>query len=208
MCFVADARDVANEVLGVVRLKLADELGIERKGFATLWVIDFPMFKYDADEDAWTANHHPFTLPYLAHHDLIETDPGAVLSHSYDLVMNGLEIGGGTLRIHDADVQMRVLKRLGHTEEGARDEFGFLLEALGFGAPPHGGIALGLDRLIMVLAGVHSIRDVIAFPKTSFGRRPDDRCAGRRVSLGSSRMFTCASTSRKVGDSRCRYWRV
>ena len=173
VCMVADARDVANEVLGVLRLKLADELGIERKGFATLWVVDFPMFKYDADEERWTANHHPFTLPYLAHPDLIETDPGAVLSHSYDLVMNGLEIGGGTLRIHDAEVQMRVLQATRPLRGGrAPSEFGFLLEALAFGAPPHGGIALGLDRLIMVLAGVHSIRDVIAFPKTSSGGDP------------------------------------
>jgi aspartyl-tRNA synthetase len=135
-------------------------------------VVDFPMFKYDAEEESWTANHHPFTLPYLAHLDLIESDPAAVLSHSYDLVMNGLEIGGGTLRIHDAEVQTRVLQRLGHTVQSARDEFGFLLDALSFGAPPHGGIALGLDRLIMVLAGASSIRDVIAFPKTSSGGDP------------------------------------
>jgi aspartyl-tRNA synthetase len=134
--------------------------------------VDFPMFSYDAEEESWKANHHPFTLPYLAHTDLIETDPGAVLTHSYDLVMNGLEIGGGTLRIHDADVQMRILQRLGHTEEAAREQFGFLLDALSFGAPPHGGIALGLDRLIMVLAGLSSIRDVIAFPKTSSGGDP------------------------------------
>jgi aspartyl-tRNA synthetase len=172
VCMVADARDVANEVLGVLRLKLADELGIERKGFATLWVVDFPMFSYDAEEESWKANHHPFTLPYLAHTDLIESDPGAVLTHSYDLVMNGLEIGGGTLRIHDAEVQMRILQRLGHSEEAAREQFGFLLDALAYGAPPHGGIALGLDRLIMVLAGLSSIRDVIAFPKTSSGADP------------------------------------
>lgn len=172
LCMVADVRDVANEVLGVVRLKLADELAIERKGFETLWVVDFPMFKYDADEDAWAANHHPFTLPHMPQFDLIDTDPAKLLSHSYDLVMNGLEIGGGTLRIHDAAVQLKVLQRLGHSEEGAREEFGFLLEALSFGAPPHGGIALGLDRLIMVLAGAHSIRDVIAFPKTSSGGDP------------------------------------
>jgi aspartyl-tRNA synthetase len=156
----------------VLRLKLADELGLERKGFATLWVVDFPMFSYDAEEESWKANHHPFTLPYLAHTDLIETNPGAVLTHSYDLVMNGLEIGGGTLRIHDADVQMRILERLGHSEEAAREQFGFLLDALAYGAPPHGGIALGLDRLIMVLAGLSSIRDVIAFPKTSSGGDP------------------------------------
>jgi len=172
VCMVADARDVANEVLGVLRLKLADELGIERTGFETLWVVDFPMFKYDAEEERWAANHHPFTLPYLAQLGLIDSEPGELLSHSYDLVMNGLEIGGGTLRIHDSDVQLRVLGRLGLAEADAREQFGFLLEALSYGAPPHGGIALGLDRLVMLLAGQQSIRDVIAFPKTSSGGDP------------------------------------
>jgi len=169
---VADARDVANEVLGVLRLKLAEELGIERSGFSALWVVDFPLFKYDAEEKRWAANHHPFTQPFLDQVDLLETAPAEVLSHSYDLIINGFEIGGGTLRIHDAELQKRVLGLLGHSEEGAAEEFGFLLEALGFGAPPHGGIALGLDRLIMVLAGADSIRDVIAFPKTSSGADP------------------------------------
>jgi aspartyl-tRNA synthetase len=130
------------------------------------------MFKYDAEEDRYAANHHPFTMPLESDVDKIEDAPLEVGSYSYDLVVNGYEIGGGTLRIHNADLQLRVLKRLGHSDEEARTQFGFLMEALSFGAPPHGGIALGLDRLVMLLAGAPSIRDVIAFPKTSSGADP------------------------------------
>ena len=169
---VADARDVANEVLGVLRLHMAGELGIERTGYDALWVVDFPMFKYDAEEQRYAANHHPFTMPFVEHVDLLDDAPLEMLSYRYDLIINGYEIGGGTLRIHNADLQMKVLERLGHSVEEAREQFGFLLEALSFGAPPHGGIALGLDRLIMILSGAHSIRDVIAFPKTSSGADP------------------------------------
>jgi aspartyl-tRNA synthetase len=169
---IADARAVANEVLGTLRLRLADELELPREGYDALWIVDFPMFKHDAEEDRWAANHHPFTRPFDEHVDLIESDPGAVLSYAYDLVMNGLEIGGGTLRIHDAALQRRVLARLDLAPEQIDEQFGFLIEALGLGAPPHGGIALGLDRLVMVLSGKHSIRDVIAFPKTSSGACP------------------------------------
>jgi len=169
LVFGAGERGATNEVLGVVRLALADELGIERTGFCPLWVVDFPQFVRDADTGGWTANHHPFTRPFDADVDKLETDPGAVISYSYDFVLNGLEVGGGTLRIHDADLQRRVLAVLGHDAADSQEQFGFLLDALGFGAPPHGGIALGLDRLVMILAGAESIRDVIAFPKTSSG---------------------------------------
>ena len=167
--FAAGERDLANEVLGIIRLELADLLEIPRVGFDPLWVVDFPLFIRDEDGERWAANHHPFTRPFSEHLNMLESDPGAVLSHSYDLILNGYEIGGGTLRIHDEDLQLRVLAQLGHEMAQAREEFGFLLDALSYGAPQHGGIALGLDRLVMILAGKDSIRDVIAFPKTSSG---------------------------------------
>jgi len=172
VCMVADKRDVANEVLGILRMHLADELAVPRHGSALLWVVDFPLLKWDEDEECWAANHHPFTRPFDEDVAELEEHPGEALSYSYDLVMNGLEIGGGTLRIHDSAVQMRVLELLGIDEMEARAKFGFLLDALAAGAPPHGGIALGLDRLVMLLAGASSIRDVIAFPKTSSGACP------------------------------------
>jgi aspartyl-tRNA synthetase len=169
---VADDRVLANEVLGVLRVHVALELGLAGGSHSALWIVDFPMFRWDEDEERYVANHHPFTRPFDEHLDLIDEDPLRVLSHAYDLVIDGVEIGGGTLRIHDASLQQRVLARLGIDEGKAREKFGFLLDALTYGAPPHGGIALGLDRLVMLLAGTASIRDVIAFPKTSSGGCP------------------------------------
>ncbi len=172
VCMVADSGGVANDVLGALRLRLADDLELPRARWSALWVVDFPMFRWDSEEERWSANHHPFTRPFDEHVASLEGDPAAVLSHAYDLVLNGVEIGGGTLRVHDADVQRRILATLGLGDAEAQEQFGFLLEALALGAPPHGGIALGLDRLVMLLAGAPSIRDVIAFPKTSSGGDP------------------------------------
>jgi aspartyl-tRNA synthetase len=130
------------------------------------WVVEFPMFEWDADEQRWAAMHHPFTAPRPQDAALLDTDPAAARAQAYDLVINGSEAGGGTIRIHDSRVQQRVFDLLGIDAETARDRFGFLLEALQYGAPPHGGIALGIDRVVMLFAGLDSIRDCIAFPKT------------------------------------------
>lgn len=167
--FAATGRLEADTILGGMRTHMANALDIPREGHDFLWVVDFPMFAYDKKANRYSAEHHPFTLPVEADIPLIDTDPLAVGSYTYDFVMDGFEAGGGGLRIHNADLQMKVLERLSFTPERAQEQFGFLLEALSFGAPPMGGFALGLDRVCMLLVGADSIRDVMAFPKTSSG---------------------------------------
>jgi aspartyl-tRNA synthetase len=173
IAMVADAELVAQGVLGTLRNRFAERNDlIPEDTWAPLWVVDFPLVEWNADEDRWEALHHPFTAPRPDDLERMEDDPASVLSLAYDIVLNGLEIGGGSIRIHDRDVQRRVFGLIGLGEEEAQEKFGFLLTALRLGAPPHGGIALGLDRLVMLLAGERSIRDVIAFPKTATGHDP------------------------------------
>jgi aspartyl-tRNA synthetase len=164
--FGADRAKVVNDSLGALRTKIGHEKGLAAAGWRPLWVVDFPMFEYDEEEKRWAAMHHPFTSPKDGHEKILESDPGGALAKAYDVVLNGWEIGGGSVRIHRADVQSQVFRALAIGEEEARRKFGFLLDALQYGAPPHGGIAFGLDRVVALMAGAESIRDVIAFPKT------------------------------------------
>jgi aspartyl-tRNA synthetase len=173
LLFVADKEDVVCQSLGVLRTHLAQALKLvdpAKKEFKVAWVLDFPSFIWDDEEKRWAANHHPFTAPKDEDLPKLETDPASVLAKAYDLVINGYECGGGSIRIHNPEVQSRLFAVLGMTPEQARARFGFLLDALKFGAPPHGGIALGLDRLSMMLSGTANIRDVIAFPKNQKAR--------------------------------------
>jgi aspartyl-tRNA synthetase len=170
--FGADTTRVVNDALGALRLKLGHDRGLVQHGWRPLWVVDFPMFERDADEQRWMAMHHPFTSPQDVDPAALRANPGGALAKAYDMVLNGSEIGGGSVRIHRQELQSTVFELLGIGPEEARSKFGFLLDALKYGAPPHGGIAFGLDRLAMLMSGSESIRDVIAFPKTQTAACP------------------------------------
>jgi len=166
ICFVADRNEVVFDSLGALRVEIAKRLGIlDNKEFKFLWVTEFPLLEYSEEEQRWVAKHHPFTSPMDEDLEFLESDPGRVRAKAYDIVLNGTELGGGSIRIHMQDLQSRMFKLLGFTEEEAWAKFGYLLEAFKYGVPPHGGMAYGLDRMIMLMAGKSSIRDVIAFPK-------------------------------------------
>lgn len=169
--FGADKAKVVNDAIGALRVKIGHSEfgknnGLFEDAWKPLWVIDFPMFEHDEENDRWTATHHPFTAPKDGHEDLMETDPGKCIAKAYDMVLNGWELGGGSVRIHRADVQSKVFRALKINDDEAQLKFGFLLDALQYGAPPHGGLAFGLDRIVTMMTGAESIRDVIAFPKT------------------------------------------
>ncbi|MGB5180471.1 MAG: aspartate--tRNA ligase, partial [Gammaproteobacteria bacterium] len=170
--FGADKTKVVNESLGALRVKLGIDRGMLQGDWEPVWVVDFPMFERDAKSNRWMALHHPFTAPKSDDPDVLAADPGASLSRAYDMVLNGTELGGGSIRIHRTDMQQAVLRLLGIGEQEARDKFGFLLDALKFGCPPHGGLAFGLDRLVMLMTGASSIREVMAFPKTQTAACP------------------------------------
>ena len=168
--FCADRDQVVADALGALRSKIGHDRGFAQPGWKPLWVVDFPMFEFNEETKSWGARHHPFTAPKEGHENLFESEPGRALAKAYDVVLNGWEIGGGSVRIHRAEVQAKVFRALKMSPEDQRRKFGFLLDALAYGAPPHGGIAFGFDRMVALMAGVEQIRDVIAFPKTQRGQ--------------------------------------
>ncbi len=168
LIFVADKKSVVADTLGALRLKLGKELElIDESRFEFLWVVNWPLFEYDEKEGRFYAAHHPFTRPFDEDLPLMETDPSKVRAQAYDLVLNGYELGGGSLRIYSRNVQEKMFEILGFSDEEAKAQFGFLMEAFEYGTPPHGGVAFGLDRLVMLLTGSTNLRDTIAFPKTA-----------------------------------------
>ncbi|MGM0437198.1 MAG: aspartate--tRNA ligase [Bacillota bacterium] len=173
MLFVADSKKVVANSLGNLRLKVAEDLDlIPENEYKFIWIVDFPLFEYDEKENRYAPQHHPFTAPLDEDIELLSTDPGKVRSDAYDLVLNGEELGGGSIRIHDTEIQQKVFNALKMSEEEAKEKFGFLLEAFKYGTPPHGGIAFGFDRMLQIMSGADSIRDVIAFPKTQSATSP------------------------------------
>ena len=187
--FGADRAIIVNESLGALRVRLGHDLGMIKGDWEPVWVVDFPMFERDTKSNRWMALHHPFTAPKNDDPAALAADPGASLSRAYDMVLNGTELGGGSIRIHRSDLQEAVLQLLGIEEQEARDKFGFLLDALKHGCPPHGGLAFGLDRLVMLMTGASSIREVMAFPKTQTAacpltQAPSSVAAGQLIELG------------------------
>ncbi len=183
--FGADRQKVVNDALGALRAKIGHEKGFASKEWKPLWVVDFPMFEYDEEAKTWAARHHPFTAPKDGHEEFLSTDPGRAIAKAYDMVLNGWELGGGSVRIHRQEVQAKVLDALKISPADQQKKFGFLLNALQYGAPPHGGIAFGLDRMVTLMCGADSIREVIAFPKTQSGQ---DLLTGAPSAVGEAQL--------------------
>ena len=201
--FGADEPAMVARVLGALRLHLGRELElIDREAWRFLWVTDFPLLEWDEDEQRWTAVHHPFTRPTDETLELVDSDPGEARAVAYDLVVNGIEIAGGSFRIHEPDLQRKIFDRLEISPEEQRQKFGFLLDALAMGAPPHGGIASGIDRLAMALLDEPYIRDTLAFPKNQAGRRPDDRRADADPAGLAGRARNSGAAENRVTASR------